>query len=240
VGQRRGCVPASSLTGRSSAPPDPCRYRHKKHILICSWAGRPIFSRYGDETVMAGAREAARGAPARYTHHRRSSLHGRNLRHRVELPEGRRYAAVHRRRGAWERERVRCCAPTRRARLTRARSAAAQDYKFVFLLRGPIYLVSIRCARARAQTAAGACGWPGAETLANLLQSHARVTGAAHATVVLRPLADPHRTPGGDGAWLSLDRRTHAIPTGSHGKHPFHPRDAASGSVARASVRTRA
>lgn len=28
-------------------------FKHKKHILICSWAGRPIFSRYGDESKLA-------------------------------------------------------------------------------------------------------------------------------------------------------------------------------------------
>eukprot|EP00471_Norrisiella_sphaerica_P009999 CAMPEP_0184492186 /NCGR_PEP_ID=MMETSP0113_2-20130426/22549_1 /TAXON_ID=91329 /ORGANISM="Norrisiella sphaerica, Strain BC52" /LENGTH=430 /DNA_ID=CAMNT_0026876859 /DNA_START=1 /DNA_END=1290 /DNA_ORIENTATION=+ len=32
---------------------DPDWFRHKKHVLICSWAGRPIFSRYGDESKLA-------------------------------------------------------------------------------------------------------------------------------------------------------------------------------------------
>eukprot|EP00466_Bigelowiella_natans_P013333 jgi/Bigna1/75391/fgenesh1_pg.34_\ len=32
---------------------DPEWFRHKKHVLICSWAGRPIFSRYGDESKLA-------------------------------------------------------------------------------------------------------------------------------------------------------------------------------------------
>jgi len=29
-------------------------FTHKKHFLVCSWAGRPIFSRYGDESLLAG------------------------------------------------------------------------------------------------------------------------------------------------------------------------------------------
>mmetsp|Transcript_10842 Transcript_10842/g.16155 ORF Transcript_10842/g.16155 Transcript_10842/m.16155 type:complete len:464 (+) Transcript_10842:1-1392(+) len=32
---------------------DPEWFKHKKHVLICSWAGRPIFSRYGDESKLA-------------------------------------------------------------------------------------------------------------------------------------------------------------------------------------------
>jgi len=32
---------------------DPEWFKHEKHILICSWSGRPIYTRYGDETKMA-------------------------------------------------------------------------------------------------------------------------------------------------------------------------------------------
>lgn len=32
---------------------DPEWFKHEKHILIFSWAGRPIFTRYGDETKLA-------------------------------------------------------------------------------------------------------------------------------------------------------------------------------------------
>lgn len=32
---------------------DPNWFKHKKHILICSWSGRPVYTRYGDETSMA-------------------------------------------------------------------------------------------------------------------------------------------------------------------------------------------
>lgn len=32
---------------------DPAWFRHEKHIIIFSWAGRPIFTRYGDETKLA-------------------------------------------------------------------------------------------------------------------------------------------------------------------------------------------
>jgi vacuolar fusion protein MON1 len=28
-------------------------FRHKKHVLMCSWAGRPVFARYGDDTALA-------------------------------------------------------------------------------------------------------------------------------------------------------------------------------------------
>lgn len=32
---------------------DPEWFKHEKHILICSWSGRPIYTRYGDESKMA-------------------------------------------------------------------------------------------------------------------------------------------------------------------------------------------
>lgn len=32
---------------------DPAFFLHKKHVFILSFAGRPIFSRYGDETLLA-------------------------------------------------------------------------------------------------------------------------------------------------------------------------------------------
>lgn len=32
---------------------DPNWFRHKKHILIMSWAGRPIFTRYGDDSALS-------------------------------------------------------------------------------------------------------------------------------------------------------------------------------------------
>lgn len=32
---------------------DPDWYKHNKHIIICSWSGRPIFSLYGDETKLS-------------------------------------------------------------------------------------------------------------------------------------------------------------------------------------------
>lgn len=32
---------------------DPNWFKHSKHILICSWAGRPIYTRYGDESKLA-------------------------------------------------------------------------------------------------------------------------------------------------------------------------------------------
>ena len=32
---------------------DPAFFRHEKHVFILSFAGRPIFSRYGDETLLA-------------------------------------------------------------------------------------------------------------------------------------------------------------------------------------------
>ncbi len=32
---------------------DPDWFKHEKHIIIFSWAGRPIFTRYGDETKLA-------------------------------------------------------------------------------------------------------------------------------------------------------------------------------------------
>eukprot|EP00457_Paulinella_chromatophora_P007607 gb/GEZN01007631.1/.p1 GENE.gb/GEZN01007631.1/~~gb/GEZN01007631.1/.p1 ORF type:complete len:462 (+),score=55.52 gb/GEZN01007631.1/:121-1506(+) len=33
---------------------DPAWFKHEKHVLICSWAARPIFSRYGDTDKLAG------------------------------------------------------------------------------------------------------------------------------------------------------------------------------------------
>jgi len=32
---------------------DPAWFNHSKHILICSWSGRPIYTRYGDESKLA-------------------------------------------------------------------------------------------------------------------------------------------------------------------------------------------
>jgi hypothetical protein len=32
---------------------DPDWYKHEKHVLICTWSGRPVYSRYGDESKMA-------------------------------------------------------------------------------------------------------------------------------------------------------------------------------------------
>jgi hypothetical protein len=32
---------------------DPDFFKHEKHVFILSYAGRPIFSRYGDETMLA-------------------------------------------------------------------------------------------------------------------------------------------------------------------------------------------
>ncbi len=32
---------------------DPAWFRHSKHVLICSWSGRPIYTRYGDESKLA-------------------------------------------------------------------------------------------------------------------------------------------------------------------------------------------
>lgn len=33
---------------------DPKWFKHAKHVLICSWSGRPIYTRFGDETKLAG------------------------------------------------------------------------------------------------------------------------------------------------------------------------------------------
>ena len=33
---------------------DPSFFTHSKHVLVCSWAGRPIYSRYGDDSKLAG------------------------------------------------------------------------------------------------------------------------------------------------------------------------------------------
>lgn len=32
---------------------DPEWFKHEKHILICSWAGRPVYTRFGDESKLA-------------------------------------------------------------------------------------------------------------------------------------------------------------------------------------------
>ena len=33
---------------------DPSFFTHSKHILVCSWSGRPIYTRYGDDSKLAG------------------------------------------------------------------------------------------------------------------------------------------------------------------------------------------
>jgi len=75
---------------------DPAWFHHKKHVLICSWSGRPIFTRYGDDTALA----AYMGVISAIIMNLQK--HGDNL-----------------------------------------RSIVAGDHTFVFLLKGPIYLVCV-------------------------------------------------------------------------------------------------
>ena len=75
---------------------DEAWYKHKKHVLICSWAGRPIYTRYGDDTMLAAYMGVV------------SAIISNFQRGNDTL-----------------------------------RSIIAGDYTFVFLMRGPIYLICI-------------------------------------------------------------------------------------------------
>merc|ERR1712130_310121 len=75
---------------------DPNWFRHEKHIIIVSWAGRPIYTRYGDDTLMAA------------------------------------YMGV-----------VTAIISNVARSGDKIRSMTAGDHKFVFLLKGPIYLMAI-------------------------------------------------------------------------------------------------
>lgn len=75
---------------------DPDWYKHKKHILICSWAGRPIYTRYGDDTSLAAYMGVISAIISNFQNHG-----------------------------------------------DKVRSIVAGKTKFVFLLAGPVYLVSI-------------------------------------------------------------------------------------------------
>lgn len=47
------CMSSSMHHSASRLCQDPAWFNHSKHILICSWSGRPIYSRYGDESSLA-------------------------------------------------------------------------------------------------------------------------------------------------------------------------------------------
>lgn len=75
---------------------DPNWFKHEKHFIIVSWAGRPIYTRYGDDTLMAAYMGVVTAIISNV------SRTGDTL-----------------------------------------RSIRAGDHKFVFLLKGPIYLMAI-------------------------------------------------------------------------------------------------
>jgi hypothetical protein len=94
---------------------DSAWFKHKKHVLVLSWAGRPIFTRYGDDSALAAYMGVISAIVMNFQRHddRLRSIIAGCVR-----------------------------APRSRARPVLTRPHAS-DHKMVFLLRGPMYLVCI-------------------------------------------------------------------------------------------------